>query len=105
LLAGEEVHSVGLLIVHAATAAVGSPWPAVAVVICLALFAFGVWMIIYPVDARRFMDHSQHKSADWFNGKEPRATPTAFPRVFGSAVAAFAAIAAALVIASTVVVL
>lgn len=89
----------------AAIAADGSPWPAVAVVICLAFFAFGVWMIIYPDDARRFMDHSQHKSAEWFNGQEPRATPTSFPRVFGSAVAGFAAIAAALVIASMVDVL
>ena len=82
------------------TAAIeGSPWLLVALLIVLAMGAFGVWMIVYPDDARRFMDHSQQKSAAWLSSREPRPTPLSFPRIFGAAVAAFAAIVAALIFA------
>ncbi|MDX2025568.1 hypothetical protein [Microcella sp.] len=77
----------------------GSPWLLVALLVVLAIGAFGVWMIVYPDDARRFMDHSQQKGAAWFNSREPRPTPRSFPRIFGAVVAAFAAVVAALFLA------
>ncbi len=85
---------------HAAATTDGPPWLVAALAIVIAIGAFGVWMVIYPGDARQFMDHSQRKSAEWFNLREPRATPHSFPRVFGVVVVVFAVVVAALVIAS-----